>query len=79
LISSIDNYEIEGVSTTLSFGKFVMEHEAFRSGDFDTNFVKKYYSEEKVKELSKAEASVAARIALQLYLEEKEKLVLPEN
>ena len=46
MIKAIDKYKIEGVETTLPFGKFVFEHEAFRSGKFDTNFVKKYYSPE---------------------------------
>lgn len=44
LIRAIDEYEISGVSTTLAFGKFVLEHEAFRSGDFDTKFVEKYFN-----------------------------------
>ena len=42
MLKAIENYKIEGVETTLPFGKFVFEHEAFRSGKFDTNFVKKY-------------------------------------
>jgi propionyl-CoA carboxylase alpha chain len=41
-IDAIDNYQISGVSTTLDFGKFVLQHANFRSGDFDTNFIKKY-------------------------------------
>jgi propionyl-CoA carboxylase alpha chain len=49
MIKAIDNYHVEGVTTTLPFGKFVMEHEAFRSGDFDTGFVKAYYDAEKLK------------------------------
>jgi len=40
MIKAIDEYKIEGVQTTLPFGKFVFEHDAFRSGKFDTNFVK---------------------------------------
>jgi acetyl/propionyl-CoA carboxylase alpha subunit len=31
---------VEGVQTTLPFRKFVCEHEAFRSGNFDTHFEK---------------------------------------
>ena len=30
-----------GIQTTLEFGAFVMGHEAFTSGNFDTHFVKK--------------------------------------
>ncbi len=43
MIRAIDNYKVEGVATTLPFGKFVCEHEAFTSGEFDTHFVKNYY------------------------------------
>ena len=42
-IDAIDNYQISGVKTTLDFGKYVLKHPAFRSGDFDTNFVKHYF------------------------------------
>lgn len=41
-IIAIDDYQISGVSTTLDFGKFVLQHPSFRSGDFDTNFIQKY-------------------------------------
>jgi acetyl-CoA carboxylase biotin carboxylase subunit len=41
---AISEYEITGIENTLSFGDFVMKHEAFRSGKFDTHFVKKYFS-----------------------------------
>ena len=47
-IEAIDNYQISGVKTTLDFGKFVMKHEAFQSGNFDTNFVKHYMQDPKV-------------------------------
>jgi propionyl-CoA carboxylase alpha chain len=43
-IKAIDDYQISGVKTTLDFGKFVLKHEAFRSGNFDTNFVKEHFS-----------------------------------
>ncbi|GGD83458.1 acetyl-CoA carboxylase biotin carboxylase subunit [Planktosalinus lacus] len=78
MIEAIAGYEIEGVSTTLPFGKFVMEHEAFRSGDFDTHFVKKYYSAEKLLEQNNAEAKLAAMVALKAYLKDREVLRLPE-
>jgi propionyl-CoA carboxylase alpha chain len=48
MIKAINNYEISGLKTTLDFGKYVMLHPAFRSGDFDTNFVKSYFSDPKV-------------------------------
>jgi propionyl-CoA carboxylase alpha chain len=48
MVLAINNYEISGVKTTLDFGKYVMKHPAFRSGDFDTNFVKQYFQDPKV-------------------------------
>ncbi len=44
-IAAIDNYQISGVKTTLDFGKFVLKHPAFRSGHFDTNFVKTHFAD----------------------------------
>lgn len=79
MIRAIDAYEVEGVSTTLNFGKFVFEHEAFRSGNFDTHFVKKYYSAEKLQEETKEEARLAALIALKKYLEDQQVLRLPNH
>ena len=77
MIQAIDNYKVEGVSTTLPFGKFVFEHEAFRSGKFDTHFVKKYYSVEKLKAQSEKEAQIAAMVALQQYFEDQKIVRLP--
>jgi len=47
-IEAIDDYQISGVKTTLDFGKYVLKHEAFVSGNFDTNFVKHYFSDPQV-------------------------------
>lgn len=44
MIRAIDEYQISGVQTTLPFCRFVMEHDAFRSGQFDTGFVSKYFT-----------------------------------
>ena len=77
MIKAIDKYHIEGVQTTLPFGKFVCEHDAFISGDFDTHFVKNYYSPEKLLQQHKEEAEIAALIALKHYLEDQQLLRLP--
>jgi acetyl-CoA carboxylase, biotin carboxylase subunit len=77
MLKAIDNYKIEGVETTLPFGKFVFEHEAFRSGKFDTNFVKKYYSPEVIVAHKKKEAEIAALIALKQYFDDQKVLRLP--
>ena len=77
MIEAIDKYKVKGIETTLPFGRFVMEHDAFRSGHFDTNFVKKYYNAELIKEKYKNEAEIAAFIALNKYLEDQQLLRLP--
>ncbi len=48
MIKAIDHYQISGLKTTLDFGKYVLKHPAFRSGKFDTNFVKEYFSDSTV-------------------------------
>ena len=77
MIDAIENYQIEGVQTTLPFGKFVMEHEAFRSGNFDTHFVKKYYNPEILNLQMQSEAEIAAYVALLQYINDSKKLRLP--
>lgn len=79
MIEAINRYKVEGVSTTLPFGKFVMEHDSFRSGKFDTNFVKTYYNADAIKNQMKNEAEIAAYIALQQYLKDKKVLRIPHN
>ncbi|MFS4467255.1 acetyl-CoA carboxylase biotin carboxylase subunit [Maribacter sp. 2210JD10-5] len=74
MIQAIGDYKIEGVATTLPFGKFVCEHEAFVSGNFDTHFVKDYYSPEQLKAEYAKEKEIAALVGLHLYLEDKERL-----
>jgi acetyl-CoA carboxylase biotin carboxylase subunit len=44
-LMAIDEYEITGVSTTLDFGRFAIGHAAFRSGNFNTHFVKEHFQE----------------------------------
>ncbi|MGB5363592.1 MAG: acetyl-CoA carboxylase biotin carboxylase subunit [Aureibaculum sp.] len=77
MIKAIDNYIVEGVQTTLPFGKYVCEHEAFRSGNFDTHFVKNYYSPEALKTNLEEEAKVAATLALKIYKEDQKQLRVP--
>jgi pyruvate carboxylase subunit A len=79
MIKAIDNYQIKGVQTTLPFGKYVFEHEAFRSGKFDTHFVKKYYSPEVLKKQTETEEKLAAIIAVKKYMEDQKLVRLPNK
>lgn len=48
---AIRDYIITGVKTTLPFCSFVLAHEAFVSGNFDTHFVQNYYKPEVLNEV----------------------------
>jgi propionyl-CoA carboxylase alpha chain len=78
MLEAINLYEVRGVATTLPFGKFVFNHEAFRSGNFDTHFVKNYYTPEVLEEEVKEEAYLAALMAMKQYQADQKKLRLPE-
>lgn len=67
MIRAIDEYQITGIATTLGFGKFVMQHEAFVSGKFDTHFVPKHFKPEMLIEENEEEAMIAALLATRLF------------
>jgi propionyl-CoA carboxylase alpha chain len=62
-LRAIDAYEIHGVPTTLDFCRFAIDHEAFRSGDFDTHFVGQFFSPDQLIRPTSLEADVVARLA----------------
>ena len=69
MIRAIDEYQISGVQTTLPFGRFVMEHDAFRSGQFDTGFVSKYFSPDKLISTPDADETDLAAVLAAYLLE----------
>jgi len=69
MIRAIDDYKITGVETTLPFCKFVLGHDAFTSGKFDTHFVRDHFSPEVLKPFVKEEEEVAAIIAVKFMQE----------
>ncbi|MBF6609287.1 MAG: biotin carboxylase, partial [Flavobacterium sp.] len=79
ILKAIADYRIEGVQTTLPFGTFVFEHEAFRSGNFDTHFVSKYYDAAALQKISEDEAKIAAMIALKQYVTDQKILRIPNK
>ncbi|WP_431161370.1 acetyl-CoA carboxylase biotin carboxylase subunit [Flagellimonas beolgyonensis] len=79
MLEAINNYKVKGVQTTLPFGSFVFAHEAFRSGNFDTHFVKNYYAPEMIHEAKAKMAEVAALMALHQFLEDQKIVRLPSN
>jgi acetyl/propionyl-CoA carboxylase alpha subunit len=77
MIRAIDEYDITGIQTTLGFGKFVMQHQAFASGNFDTHFVSKYFNADSLKTENEEEAMLAALTAVLLL--QKEKVAVSAN
>ena len=73
MIRAIEEYEIVGIETTLTFCKYVLEHEAFTSGNFDTKFIEKYYQPLDLdQELTTEEMHIAAALVSKLYKERKQ-------
>lgn len=71
MIRAIDEYHVSGVSTTLGFCKFVMQHQAFVSGNFDTHFVKKQFKPHMLTIEDEAEKEIAALIAVKMIQNKK--------
>jgi len=67
MLRAISEYKIVGVETTLDFCSFVLQHKAFVSGDFDTNFIKNHYQPDMLKKQFKDEEEIAAWIAAELF------------
>jgi acetyl-CoA carboxylase biotin carboxylase subunit len=77
MIEAISAYEVAGVQTTLPFGDFVCRHPAFRTGEFNTHFVKEHYAPELLRAQEEKQARVAGVIALKQYLEDQKQLRIP--
>ncbi|WMN07449.1 acetyl-CoA carboxylase biotin carboxylase subunit [Marivirga arenosa] len=79
MIRAIDEYEIVGIQTTLSFCKYVLQHDAFTSGDFDTKFIEKHFQasdlDEKVTDI---ETEIASALAVKLWSERQKKRTAQE-
>jgi acetyl-CoA carboxylase, biotin carboxylase subunit len=70
-LRALTDYEITGVETTIGFCRFAVNHGAFRSGNFDTNFVNRYFKPEFLQSnINVEEESVAVALA-GILLEEK--------
>lgn len=67
LIRAIDEYRVTGIRTTLPFGKWALQHEAFISGRFDTNFINKYFTPQAMETTDEDAARAAAILAAQIW------------
>jgi len=67
MIRAINEYQITGITTTLGFCRFVLEHEKFLDGSFDTNFVKNYFKPEYLQTENPEEMELVAKIAAGVF------------
>lgn len=73
MLRAIKEYRITGITTTLAFCAFVLKHEAFTSGNFDTKFVEKYFDPNVLKEKNPEYEKIAMAMATQL-IDQKQNL-----
>jgi acetyl-CoA carboxylase biotin carboxylase subunit len=73
---AIDDYAISGVETTLGFCRYVMGHEAFRTGKYDTHFVRDHFKPEYLDGHDPEELAAAAAVAAVLQAERSHQPVL---
>lgn len=60
MIDAIDDYQIHGVETTLGFCRYAVNHPAFRSGDFNTNFINAHFEPKNFRFYKTDEEALAA-------------------
>jgi acetyl-CoA carboxylase biotin carboxylase subunit len=71
LCRAIDEYYIKGIKTTLEFGKWAVQTEPFRSGNFDTKFIEKYFKPEYLLTEDDGAEEVAALLAAHVWEQSK--------
>ncbi len=76
---AISEYRISGVQTTLDFANYVMDHEAFLSGDFDTHFVAKYFTPDQLEAKDASLEEVGAMALASLLQEQKSTQKVQKN
>lgn len=71
LCRAIDEYYVQGIQTTLEFGKWAVQTEPFRTGNFDTKFIEKHFKPEYLLKESVDAEQVAALLSSFIWQKEK--------
>ena len=69
LVRAIDEYHINGVATTLDFGRWAVEQPDFRAGTFDTHFIDTHFNAALLDDASTEADEVAALLGNMLWQE----------
>ncbi|MDR3680367.1 MAG: acetyl-CoA carboxylase biotin carboxylase subunit [Flavipsychrobacter sp.] len=72
LCRAIDEYYIQGVKTTLGFGKWAVQTAPFRTGKFDTKFIEKFYKPEYLQPHDEELEAVAALLTGHIWESKKQ-------
>ncbi|MCK5782774.1 MAG: biotin carboxylase, partial [Flavobacteriales bacterium] len=78
MIDACELYKIVGPKTTLGFGRYVMKHDAFRSGNFNTHFVKDHFSVDKYDKSYLQEEKMGAIFAAHYFEENNISELIPQ-
>ena len=75
MIRAINEYRITGIQTTLDFCRFALQHEAFTSGQFDTKFVERYFTPDKLEPFfTEEEKELLAALAVSFFEKEEHRV-----
>ncbi len=72
-LQAIDEYFIGGIKTTLPFCSFALAHKSFKEGNFDTHFVKKYFTDKQTHTLSEKTLESLALFSVCQHAEKEKK------
>ena len=72
LCRAIDEYYIKGIQTTLPFGRWAVQTEPFKSGNFDTKFIEKYFKPELLDIKSTELEKIAALVSTYIWEQDKQ-------
>ena len=67
LCRAIDEYYVKGIKTTLGFGKWAVQTEPFKTGNFDTKFIEKHFTPDMLHKEDAATNEVAALLAAHVW------------
>jgi len=78
MMRAIEEFEITGVETTLAFCKFVMQHERFAEGRFNTLFIEESFSPEMLEpEFTEEEKKLVAALGVFMFERSKTAHIIP--
>jgi len=79
MIRAIEEYRINGLCTTLEFCKFVMKHQTFRSGNYNTNFIQDHFKPNQQDSVDPDLQKIAAAFAAQITATAQKSFKKPPN